>query len=551
MNCEEDGMAHEAAAVPTEDGKVATVLAYHEHSKHRPERYAPGPGRLDWANQPDPWRYWDGAARTRLPLAADGLATRYAALRRGDLPPPAPFDLEHLGILFELSLGLSAWKEFGGARWALRCNPSSGNLHPTEGYLIAPALPGIPAGVHHYLSRDHVLERRAAPPAGWDAAFGGEGGLVALSSIHWREAWKYGMRAWRYCQHDCGHAVAALTLAAAALGWPARVLDRVADDDIARLAGLDRAADFGGAEREAPEVLLQVGATEGQIDVDALLALVGRADWHGRANRLSSAHVDWPDIAVVDAAARKPRTVAVRAQVLPALAPSAPAVRDGPFAALARQRRSAVAFDGVTTMSAEAFFAVLDALLPRAGGAPWSAWPWPPQVHPAFFVHRVDGLEAGLYVLVRDPAALAGLRGAMRADWLWHEAGPAHLPLYLLIPYDLRATAQLVSCHQEIAADSCFALGMLARTGIVAREPWRYAQLFRECGMLGHVLYLEAEAAGLRGTGIGCFFDDTMHELLGLAGGEWQSLYHFTVGGPVEDGRLSSLPPYPGRGAGF
>ncbi|TVR64991.1 MAG: hypothetical protein EA420_04215 [Candidatus Competibacteraceae bacterium] len=32
------------------------------------------------------------------------------------------------------SLGLSAWKQHRGSRWALRCNPSSGNLHPTEGY---------------------------------------------------------------------------------------------------------------------------------------------------------------------------------------------------------------------------------------------------------------------------------------------------------------------------------------------------------------------------------------------------------------------------------
>ncbi|NMG01035.1 nitroreductase family protein [Aromatoleum toluolicum] len=537
-------MAHEPAAVSTDSGKVAAVRAYHEHSKHRPERYAPGPGRLDWANQPDPWRSWDGAARTILPLAADGLATRYAALRRGELPPPAPFDLEHIGILFELSLALSAWKEFGGSRWALRCNPSSGNLHPTEGYLIAPALPGLPAGVHHYLSRDHVLEQRAAPREGWDAAFGGQAALVALSSIHWREAWKYGMRAWRYCQHDCGHAIAAVSVAAAALGWSARVLDGVGDDDIARLAGLDRVADFDGAEREAPEVLLQLGAAGSGTDVDALRALADQADWRGRANRLSSAHVDWPDIAVVDAAARKPRTAAAEAPAPAALPPSAAPVQDLSVATLARRRRSAVAFDGVTAMTAETFFAVLDALLPRAGVPPWSAWPWPPQVHPALFVHRVDGLEAGLYVLVRDPAALAGLRGAMRADWLWHKSGPAHLPLYLLIPYDLRATAQLVCCHQEIAADSCFALGMLARTGLVAHEPWRYAPLYRECGLLGQVLYLEAEAAGLSGTGIGCFFDDAMHELLGLAGEEWQSLYHFTVGGPVEDSRLSSLPPY-------
>ncbi len=35
-----------------------TLSDYHERSKHRLTRYAPGPGGLDWANQPDPFRYY-------------------------------------------------------------------------------------------------------------------------------------------------------------------------------------------------------------------------------------------------------------------------------------------------------------------------------------------------------------------------------------------------------------------------------------------------------------------------------------------------------------
>jgi hypothetical protein len=58
------------------------------------------------------------------------------------------------------------------------------------------------------------------------------------------------------------------------------------------------------------------------------------------------------------------------------------------------------------------------------------------------------------------------------------------------------------------------------------------------------VLYLEAEAAGVRSTGIGCFFDDPVHQVFGLRDLEFQSLYHFTVGGAVDDPRLTTLPPY-------
>ena len=74
--------------------------------------------------------------------------------------------------------------------------------------------------------------------------------------------------------------------------------------------------------------------------------------------------------------------------------------------------------------------------------------------------------------------------------------------------------------------------------------PCRYRHLFWETGMIGQVLYLEAEAQGVRATGIGCFFDDPVHELLGLADDTFQSLYHFTVGGPREDGRLATRDAY-------
>ena len=49
---------------------------------------------------------------------------------------------------------------------------------------------------------------------------------------------------------------------------------------------------------------------------------------------------------------------------------------------------------------------------------------------------------------------------------------------------------------------------------------------------------------GVGDTGIGFFFDDLVHDMLGLRDNEFQSLYHFTVGGPVEDVRLQTSDPY-------
>lgn len=71
-----------------------------------------------------------------------------------------------------------------------------------------------------------------------------------------------------------------------------------------------------------------------------------------------------------------------------------------------------------------------------------------------------------------------------------------------------------------------------------------YRNLFWEAGMIGQVLYLEAEETGIRATGIGCYFDDPVHAAFGIVSHEWQSFCHFTVGASVEDGRLSTLPAY-------
>ena len=528
-------------------GSSQSLSDYHQRSKHRINRYAPGPGGLDWANQPDPFRAFLGARQIKLRPLADSLTTRYNDLRRGALPSPRPFDLDSLAILFELSLGLSAWKSYGGARWALRCNPSSGNLHPTEGYLVCPLLPGLAAGVYHYRSRDHVLEQRAAiDDSRWTEAFSNNGILIGISSIYWREAWKYGMRAWRYCQHDCGHAIAAVSYAAAALGWQSRLVLSTADGVVAGLLGLDRGADFGSAESEAPDALLWIGDPDAQPEPARLLEAVRKANWHGRANKLSHAHVLWPDIDSIHLATHKPSTLersmpGPPGPLLPS--PVAP-VLDLSFARIARQRRSAVNFDGATHITATAFFAMLECLLARRDTPPWNVLQSSALVHPALMVHRAEGVEPGLYMVVRDAAALQDLKNSLRPEWLWQKIGPDHLPLYLLLPYDLRDSAKLICCHQDIGADSCFALGMIARFEVVSHEPWLYRRLFWECGMLGHVLYLEAEAAGVRATGIGCFFDDEMHALLGIGDDCWQSLYHFTLGGPVDDSRLSTLAPY-------
>src|SRR4051794_35736574 len=325
--------------------RVRQTLAYHERTKHHLHRYARGPGHLDWATQPDPFRTYAGAPATDLPLLADALPVSYGELYVPGRVVPRRLDVNSLAILFELSLGLSAWKEYQGSRWALRCNPSSGNLHPTEGYLVVPPCPGLDAGVYHYVSRDHCLEHRCALDArACTRLFGSLPAgafLVGLSSVLWREAWKYGERAYRYCQHDAGHAVAALRYAAGCLGWSALLLDGPGDEEVAALLGLDRDESFAGLDlldREHPDCLLLVGPpplAQVRPDTEAVAGLT----WAGKANPLSPRHVRWEVIDVVAAAARKPLTEP-SPSLPPASLPPLPTLSPTPSATLIRQRRS-------------------------------------------------------------------------------------------------------------------------------------------------------------------------------------------------------------------
>ena len=146
------------------------------------------------------------------------------------------------------------------------------------------------------------------------------------------------------------------------------------------------------------------------------------------------------------------------------------------------------------------------------------------------------------------PRSLPRLRAACGRDFLWERASD-DLPLFLLARGDCRSLARRLSCDQEIAADGFFSLGMIADFEASLSEHGEafYRHLFWESGFVGQILYLEAEAAGARSTGIGCFYDDPVHDVLGLEGHAFQSLYHFTVGVPVEDARLTSEPGYVNR----
>ncbi len=534
------------------------VRDYHQRTKHRFEGYAKGPETLDWDAQPAPFREFTGTMHIPLRRLADvaadsalaqALQRPFAAL---DTPQAAlPLTLDNLAALLQLSLGLTAWKTLGPDRWAVRANPSSGNLHPTEAYVLISGLAELADGLYHYCPQQHALELRAS----YERPLRGTQLGILLTSVMWRETWKYGERAFRYCQLDTGHAVGALRYAAAVLGWQVQAQLGIGQQTLAALAGVDRLAEFPArksqeTESEEAELLLTVGFGEEPEVCRAkeLQTLAASARWYGSASTIDRHPMyRWPVIGAVAAATRQPDQIfePLYSPVVTATARVAGAATQA-VGELINTRRSAQRFDHEHVMP-YTHFASLIARLQPTQGAPWDVLAEAPRAALVFFVSRVEGLEPGLYLLPRRADQLTALRDQLDPIFTFTPVAdiPGLLQLVALNEQALKRTVRSLHCMQDIAATACFALGMLFDIEAVLNEsPTYYRRLYHEAGLIGQVLYLEAEAHGLRGTGIGCFFDDPVHQLLGLSGETWQSLYHFTVGLPITDPRIESTPAY-------
>ncbi|MCG8023529.1 MAG: SagB/ThcOx family dehydrogenase [Candidatus Thiodiazotropha endolucinida] len=535
----------------TDSRKNATlVIDYHERTKHRFDGYAKGPETIDWDAQPNLFRRFEGAPCFELPLQESDTGPSYASLFNKAQITPQEWNHATISRLLQFSITLSAWKQYGTSRWSLRCNPSSGNLHPTETYLILMGVEGFQDGLYHYRVDVHQLELRCRYPE--TESISKPLLLLGFSSVHWQEAWKYGERAYRYCHLDLGHALAAVSYAAVLVGYRVTPLQGIDTNSLKRLLGLDRSNEFYPDEAEQGDMLLAFHTTANptRFAVDEILHATLNGEWHGKANRLDPKHLyEWPAIDEVAQAAARP--AGISEELTPESWPDAITAADHPLSLqpaqrLFLQRRSAQSYDAESRISGNDFFRMLDRLLPRIDLPPWSALTWQPRLHLILIVHGVDGLPSGLYLLARRKHAREMLKNIIRDDLLWEtvDAAPSHLPLFHLVQAKSRRAAMQLSCLQAIAGDSAFSLGMLAEFDTLNEAPWRYNELFWEAGMISQSLYLEAEAIGLRGTGIGCFFDDGVHEMLGIQDRSLQSIYHFTVGTPLNDPRLATLPPY-------
>lgn len=462
--------------------------SYHDLTKHSSESLRRNRHWLDWANMPDPFRHYDGAPLIDLPA---------------DPPPPeSPRPVASGGVFFSTllfhSAAISAAKlvPSTGYRYALRVNPSSGNLHPVEFHFVTRGLADWPDGIYHYRPSSHMAEQRATGEfriEGIDAPV-----VFLLTGIAWREAWKYQSRAYRYCCLDTGHAWQSLELAARQMGCEPEAECDFDDEAVARAFRLH------GDEWPMMFVALR-GAG---LPVEERAA-AGSLRWTpGEPNELSPLVIPHDAIDQIHSAASKPSPGPPPPPPVPSVSIPLPPPQgsDRPFSEVVRGRRSALDFIGGNRLIS---LAELSALLAA------TALGEPGRIELYLYAHRVKGLDPGVYR---------------------HTPGSAALDL--VKTGDQQVMAAGLSLGQAIGGNCCVAFSMIASLGPGDRD-YRYAHF--EAGAIGQRLYVAAEAHGLRATGIGAFFDDEVHRYLGIdPEGDRQVVYHFSAGYPVRDLRLEA-----------
>jgi SagB-type dehydrogenase family enzyme len=491
-----------------------TWREYHEATKHSVESLGRARHVLDWTNMPAPFRYYEGVPVLDLP--ADPPAPEIPAFdvlqgAAGTTPvADGPAFLSQL-LFYSAAISASKCVRSTGEMYALRVNPSSGNLHPTEFHFLTRGLKGWPDGLYHYDPSRHMAEQRGLGVFATTPAIGSAPIVFVLSSIVWREAWKYGERAYRYCLHDVGHAWQALAFSARAIGCKHVAVGDFVDDDLARIFHLN--------SDEWPMLIVSLhGESIPVHEADS-----GETVWFGgEANLLSRDMIIHTLIDNIHSATKRSNSRGGNLFVESAPAGSgeiklpSPASSNRSFGEVARMRRSALDFLGGNRSMSLAELSAILATTAQAFSADFAGRRF---IQLYLYAHRVDGLQPGVYRFWPERAELEQTKSG-----------------------DQRVAAAGLSLGQDLAGNACVTFSMIGDLERAARSygdrGYRYVHF--EAGAIGHRLYLAAEAFGLGATGIGAFYDDEVHRHLKLIPGQGQVVYHFAIGYPIPDPRLSA-----------
>jgi SagB-type dehydrogenase family enzyme len=451
---------------------------YHQATAYR--RLDMSGSRLDWANQPHPFKTYPNAAPFDLPWPPDFPAAPLSRVTGSGTLTRRP-DAARLAALLHMSGGLTARSVHGDVYF--RAAASAGALYPTEAYLVLGSETGIEPGVYHWPVTRMALERLRSgdhrarlDPAETRPAY------LILTAVYWRSAWKYRARAWRYCLLDTGHFLAGVLWGATGLGLMAWARFGFDDRSVADLLGLH-------LDQECPLVVVGLGRPGAEppppppLDQDP-----------PEAEALSRREVCFQDILEARRASeRRQARAALPSRRKPVGLKVSPSRIEADLTVTIGRRRSRRNFlKQPITLTQLA--GLLGVICPGFPGDVYGSGDGACSLARMFLVAgQVEGLAPGV-----------------------HEFFPDSMTLTHLGEADVRPRLASAALGQAWMASAAVSLILAAPLDELTRKRGErgYREVMLEAGLLGQRIYLAATALGWGCCGVGAFYDDEVRSLL-------------------------------------
>ena len=516
---------------------IEILYRLHEESYHSLSEPAKQPKQEGWHMQLSPYRKFMGSPRVKLPETRFGSWPSFKQIFENSFSPTS-LDIYSLARLLKLSFGVTSQKNQNGFSYELRANPSSGNLHSIESYIIIinNSENDLKAGMYHYNVADNELEQRCVFRSSLNH-ISSTYLIIGLSYIVERQSWRYGNRGFRYSQLDLGHAMASLAYSSKSLGWESKIFD-VSDLTIENVLGLSRDIDYSSEpHKEIPGALILLnnfGISEEAIITESELNLLFKDSvWYGSAIPIRKQQFSWSHSNKCIQATRRMKSIFKYSTKKVNTKYRVNSDCKKPFEDIVRFRRSAKSFRTDRFLDYKELLFLLERVINNRNIFPYTILPLNAFFDLIVFVNRVSGLKSGLYLALFKGTPKKSLQNELSSDFEWKQFdNNSFIDLYLLKAGGLSEDCSFINCFQDIAGDSCFTIMILIEFESLIKlfGATFYRNLLWEAGVCGHTLYLEAKSLELATTGIGAFYDTEINKLLNLKNKDYQVLYSLAVG---------------------
>lgn len=268
--------------------EIRYALDYHEATKHSEAGLLTSRHYLDFDNKPIPFKIYLETPSISLPTSfptpqvnalscissitnkglnddskalTSALGTK-AITKSSNAINNIPYvDVLSLAEILFFSAGITRKIKYPYGKYYMRAASATGALYPIELYVVCDDIsPHLDAGVYHFSPADFSLTevRKGKYKKYLETATANNRDVarsaiaIILTSIAWRNAWKYQARSYRHWFWDSGVITANLLATTHAMGLPTHIIMGFLDDDISQLLSLED-------QIEAPIAIAAIG----------------------------------------------------------------------------------------------------------------------------------------------------------------------------------------------------------------------------------------------------------------------------------------------------